>query len=130
MSVLVWGEFIEPTVGLLDLLRTPAQATSPRANAWIEDVYSLLARKQIDEAIDVLFTETERLLSKGNFSECNSLLQTIDLKRMDTNLLIALLSITLSAAQKLPYRTRLREKVEKRLRELAPARSERLLRGL
>ncbi|WP_428265089.1 hypothetical protein [Haliangium sp.] len=104
--------------------------SSSDAPLWLGDVYSLVARQQPDEAIDILFDHIDELLSEGQFARCDSVLRAIDLDRLDTNLVVAVLSITLSAADELPHRARLLSRAEKRLSVLAPERVERLLHGL
>ena len=107
----------------------PIQETV-RNLAWLDEVYSLVARGSSDEATDILFEHIDNLLRAGEFGRCNDLFRTIDLKRFDSNLLIALLSITLPAAHELRDRPDLVRRVERRLAETAPDRVDRLLHGL
>lgn len=100
------------------------------APTWLDTVYSLVARGKPDDAIDVLFDRVDDLLIAGEFPRCNDLLHAVDLARLDIDLLVALLSITLRAAPHLPDRPWLVQRVEKRLREIAPDRIEGLMRGL
>ncbi|MEQ1571872.1 MAG: hypothetical protein ABMA64_39965 [Myxococcota bacterium] len=97
---------------------------------WLGDVYSLVARSDPDSAIDVLFEQVDDLLSAGEFNRCDALLKTIDPKRLDSNLLVAALSITKRAADRLPERQAFVRRVTARLMEVAPDRLERLLSGL
>jgi hypothetical protein len=97
---------------------------------WLGDVYSLVARDRFDAAIDILFRNVDALLLAGQFDRCDDLLRAIDLKRLDTNLLVGALSITLSAADKLPGRAHFVERVARHLESVAPGRVERLLVGL
>lgn len=97
---------------------------------WLGDVYSLVERNLPDEAVDILFDRIDDLLVTGQFARCDALLRAIDLKRLDSNLIVAVLSITLAAAEKLPYRARLLKRAEERLSAIAPDRVERLLSGL
>lgn len=100
------------------------------ALAWLEEVYVLVHRNEPDDAIDLLFDHVDRLLQSGEFRACDDLLKTIDAGRLDTNLMIAVLTITRSSAAQLPGRSRFVRRVEGRLRELAPTRVERLLSDL
>ena len=100
------------------------------APIWLDTVYSLVARGAPDDAIDVLFDHVDDLLITGEFRRCNDLLHAVDLARLDTDLLVALLSITLPAAPHLRDRPWLVQRVEKRLQEIAPDRIEGLMRGL
>jgi hypothetical protein len=94
--------------------------------SWLETVYSLVHAEQFDAAIDTLFENIVDLASE----QCELLLQSIDLKRLDTNLLVGLLSITLERATELPSRSALVTAVEQRLLVLAPSRVDGLLQGL
>lgn len=97
---------------------------------WLDDVYSLVVKAKPDAAVDVLFARVDELLRRREFDRCDSLLRAVDLGRLDTNLMVALLSITQPAASKLKARLEVVEKIEKHLRLLAPDRAERLLSGL
>ena len=105
-------------------------AETDRAPLWLNDVYSLVAADGPDDAIDVLFNNIDDMLLAGDFARCDDLLMVIDPKRLDTNLLVAALSITKAAAEKLPTRARFVQRVERRVGELAPERLESLLSGL
>ena len=97
---------------------------------WLDDVYSLVVKSKPDAAVDVLFARIDELLTRRDFDRCDSLLRAVDLGRLDTNLMVALLSITLPASSKLKARVEVVDKIEKQLREKAPERAERLLSGL
>ncbi|MFO7561391.1 MAG: hypothetical protein R6X02_02005 [Enhygromyxa sp.] len=97
---------------------------------WLASLYELVEQGSIDEAIDLLFDHVNDLLFDDRADECDELLQAIDLDRLDTNLLVSLLSVTLPARAVLPSRPALVERVDRRLTELAPARVDRLLSGL
>lgn len=100
------------------------------APMWLEDIYSLIAQRKIDEAIDILFKNVNEMLCKNEFILCNDLLRTVDLKRLDTNLLVGFLTITLPASTELPFRATLVKRIDEKLRALAPERAERILNGL
>lgn len=135
--------FVEQTAGAGDdaaiqrtfvvrLMQDQRQPSPSPANAptWLGDVYSLVRRNQPDAAVDILFRHVDDMLLKDEFSRCNALLRAIDLKRLDTNLIVAVLSITVEVSSQLSYRSRFVGRAEKRLQELAPERVERLLSGL
>lgn len=102
---------------------------SPLSLIWLEEVYSLVDHDP-DAAIDVLFARVDDWLSAGEFHHCNTLLQTMDTQRLDTNLLVAVLSATHRVAEYLPDRPAFVHRVRARLQDLAPDRVERLLTGL
>ncbi|MBI4858981.1 MAG: hypothetical protein HY815_01705 [Candidatus Riflebacteria bacterium] len=97
---------------------------------WLEDVYAQVDQRNPETAVDIIFSHMNDLLAGGCVARCNEVLRAIDLMRLDTNAIVATLSITLTAASQLPYRTRFLERAEKRLQQLAPGRVGRLLSGL
>lgn len=97
---------------------------------WLVEVYSLVSRNDPDGAIDLLFAHLDDMLSEGEFRRCDTVLKTIDPKRLDSNLLVAALSATKRAAQLLPEREAFVRRARARLQDLAPDRAERLLAGL
>ena len=121
------------------LLRPEAEAELPVPQvdepasdqaAWLGEVYSLVAHGRIDAAIDIVFREFDSLFLRGRFDTSDGILRTIDLKRMDSNLTVAVLSVTLPAKSRLPNRARFLARAEARLSRVAPGRVERLLAGL
>jgi hypothetical protein len=103
--------------------QTETLADEPHRLDWLSDVYRFVARKEIDGAIDALFVNVNRLLKGRKLSVCDDMLHLVDL-------FVGLLTVTLPATHELPARPRLVERVEARLREIAPTRVERLLVGL
>jgi hypothetical protein len=96
----------------------------------IEQVYELVEQNELDEAVDILFATINELCSSCNFEECDSLLQSLDINRLDTNLIVSVLAITLAAKEKLSTRKEFVSKAKCRLTELCPDRVDRLLDGL
>lgn len=94
---------------------------------WLAELY---AEQRTDAAIDILFRRVDELLTAREFEVCNDLLRCIDLNRLDTNLTVAVLSITLAAAERLPYRQQFVWRVAEHLQDIAPERAARLLEGL
>jgi hypothetical protein len=99
-------------------------------DACLTNIYLLVDQHRVDDATNILFERMDELLSAGKFQLCDDLLRSIDLQRLDTNLVVAVLSITLVAADHLPYRQRFVERAVQRLEHLAPERVDRLLDGL
>ena len=94
---------------------------------WLEAVYALVKKGELDEAIDVLFYEVDELSNP----DCDEMLLQMDLDRLDVALLIGLLSITLVRKAKLSNRVETFRQVEERfMRDLDPERVVRLLQGL
>jgi hypothetical protein len=97
---------------------------------WLEEVYTLVEKDDPDAAIDVLFDHIDDLLIACEFEKCDRVLRSIDVKRLDRNLMIATLGITRSAAARLNERKGLVERVESKLRDDALAEVDRLLKNL
>jgi hypothetical protein len=94
-----------------------------------EVIYEHVACGEIDRAVMVLFRYVNGLLCAGEFAVCDEFTQQADLEKLDTNLLVGLLSITHAAAEHLPGRFQVVEGVRERLQELAPDRVDMLMRG-
>lgn len=100
----------------------------PRRLPWLEEVYALTARNRGDEAIDLLFSKVDAELRAARFEALSGVLQAVDVERLDSGLMVALLAITRSAKEELPHRATLLTRIEKCLAEKMPDRAERLLR--
>jgi hypothetical protein len=97
---------------------------------WLIDIYILVVLDRSDEAIDVLFREVDGMLLAGEFERCDQFLQIVDLSRLDTELIVGVLSVTLKASDKLPSRAEFFRRVSERFRDLPTGRAAGLLRGL
>ncbi len=82
------------------------------------------------KALDKLYRALDRLVRSGRFSECDRILEEINVDQMNTHLLVGVLTITAPDSQRLASRAGLFRRVRTRLSRLAPERSERLLAGL
>jgi len=100
------------------------------APMWLDDVYAYVQQQLPRKAVDILYEKVDGLLSSGEFHRCDELLRTIDLKRLDTNLIVSVLAMTKVAANELPYRSKLLGRARTVLESLAPGRVERLLAAL
>jgi hypothetical protein len=89
------------------------------------DLYEMAAR-DTDDAIDVLYDRVDSMLTAGDWAATEAAVQALDEQRLDVALLVAAISITRPAAERLPSRL----KLIARLREVEPTRAERLLQGL
>lgn len=92
-------------------------------------VYSLVSRGQIDAGMDELFGRLDDLFLDGDFAAADSLLQIVDLERLDTNLLVGLLCICSPAKRNLPHYDELLLRVRSRLSLTEPDRVDRLMSG-
>jgi hypothetical protein len=117
---------------------------NPKPKFWLHDIYTFVSKNKDEEAMDLLFAKIGDLLDDGEFEKVNDILPTIDLRRLNLNLLVGLLSITRCGTNKpfdflasyynpelLPYRPKLVEEVEKVMYEIEPTeRIDKLLEGL
>lgn len=93
-----------------------------------DQILDCLTKGEIDDAIDILFDTFDDLFMDGEFEKADELLPTIEVEKLDTNLLVALLVITYPAKEKLSNRPAVVERVKERLYEIAPDRARELLR--
>lgn len=100
------------------------------APMWLDDVYAYVQRKLPRKAVDILYQRVDGLLGSGEFERCDELLRTIDLKRLDSNLIVSVLAMTKLAANELPYRSKLLLRARTVLESLAPGRVASLLASL
>ncbi len=90
--------------------------TFERINQEMLDyVYSLVKAEEIDKAMDVVFDEIDGMLGRGSFDCCDDLLPMIDVTRLDSNLMVGFLTITLPAKDKLKNRDALVKRIEQEL---------------
>jgi len=83
-----------------------------------------------DNAMDTLFDVFDDLHCARKFEQSNALLETVEVDRLNTTLLVGVLSITYQARSHLPSRTAVVQKIEERLTLLAPDRVVSLVKGL
>jgi hypothetical protein len=101
-----------------------------RTPAWLDNTYELVARNRDDEALDVVFDEIHRLLSKASFKECDSGLAMVDVSKLSPTLITGVLSITLQAKAKLHQRAAFFERSRRQLHIVEPKNVAALLDGL
>lgn len=112
------------------ILRRAPRPKWPGEEPWVLQMYDLVASKRLEEAIDLLYDNVDDMLLEGKMQECDDILQQIDIRRLDSYLMIGLLSITLSASEHLPHRKVLVEEIENYLRATEPERADALMKGL
>ncbi len=89
-------------------------AASP-ISLWLYEALDLERNGRRDRALDIIFSEVDKLFRNGDFDTCNKMLDLLDANRLSPNLLVAFLTITLSAHAWLPAREAFYFRVEKRL---------------
>jgi hypothetical protein len=72
---------------------------------FLKTLYKLSATDHIDNGIDYLFRVVPHLKSERRFAELNDLLISLDLTRLDTSLIYAMVNITSDYREQLPYWT-------------------------
>lgn len=97
---------------------------------WVSHIYDLSASSKSDAAIDILFQHIDGYLSQRDYHSCDEVLRTLDVDRLDTNLLVASIVVTQGAESHLPYLPQWTQKVRDRLYLLVPDSAERLLAHL
>jgi hypothetical protein len=106
----------------------PAVTDQAPIPQFLESLYNLAARGEVDRAAERIADHLDDLLNDGKFLECNQLFPDIDERRLTAPLLVALLGVTRSARDQLPDRLGFSSRVRDRLiSELGPERAERLL---
>lgn len=128
-GVPVFGSLV-PQVEQADLCTILPFKPGAPALEWMTQVYQLVARKEIDDALEILYDELLDPQTDGRFAECDELLALIDVDGLDTNLMIGVLAVTFQARDILRNRARVLHRIEKRLAQLAPDRIEALIGNL
>jgi len=82
------------------------------------------------DVVDEIISKYDDLFLEDRFTEADEMLQAEDVGSMDTLEVVATLSATRCAKDKLPSRAVFVERSEKRLRELALDRVDKLMSGL
>lgn len=85
---------------------------------------------ETDEAVCEILSVFDDLFALGDFYRADALVANVDTSQLSPVMLVALLSATVSARDKLPSRSGLVHKARERLTRLCPERVEGLLRGL
>ncbi|HBI45961.1 MAG TPA: hypothetical protein DDY78_24355 [Planctomycetales bacterium] len=101
------------------------------AKEFIEEVYRRDSQS-VDAAGDFVFDRIDRMLSQGEFGICDRVLREIEVLRLSTFVLTALLNITSAAkGHRLPSRPGFFSRVRDRMVEVRGAdRAARILKGL
>lgn len=109
---------------------THEQESAATAPPWLDEVYVLVSQQNLEGAIDLLFDRIDDLLLAGRMQECDKILRAVELGRLESNLLVGLLTATLPAAHSLPYRATLVVEIEAIFLKSFPERVNGLLSGL
>lgn len=108
--------------------RAPAPATKL---AWLQRVYGHVARGTVDQGGEIIYDEMDLLLGDAKWPDADAVLDAVQIDKLDPLTMVAFLTITGAARDKLAKRPAYFKKVRERLaREMTPERLERVLVGL
>lgn len=97
----------------------------------LEELYRLSESGQIDPGLDYLYKTIDDLLLDEQYATCDAYLQDMDLERLDSDILVGLLTITFSARHDLLKRSNILEAIREMFRSIMPeAEVSATLRGL
>jgi hypothetical protein len=98
---------------------------------FLDGVYQAVSRGDFEGATDDVYDRVDGLLEAGDFGACDRILQQVNPHRLDSNLMVAFLVITLPAREHLRERSPFYHEVERILAGNRDKESvERILRGL
>lgn len=103
---------------------------SHRHGISLTEIYAHAERGDDEVAAELVFDEIDDLPTAGDLHGCNELLYTVDVERLNSNLLISFLAATFTVKDLLSGRACLLRRVEARLQQLAPDRVEALMRAM
>lgn len=106
------------------------EAPPRKPNPVLERFYEADARLSKEASNDIIFEWFDERYQAGDFAACNVILGEVEVERLSTKALIAILSITLPCKSLLDNRSGLFWVVEEKLRAERPAEVDGLLIGL
>lgn len=124
--------FISPLPSYMNMrpaiLSAVSQMDTRPKKHWIEDVYKHNAAGETAHGIDLIFQHVNSHLQRDEIPACDSLLLTADLKRMNSSLIVALLSISKPVSQKLSNWEGFLARAESALKGFVPDRCDHLMK--
>lgn len=109
---------VRSTAASLQYLLEPSGPTSrSRPDSFIIRAQELEARGSEEASLDLIYDAIDELLRKGSFAEVDRILQEISVSELSVDLLLALLTSTLPAADRLQHRDALFSRIQKSLRD-------------
>jgi hypothetical protein len=85
---------------------------------WLQTVYQRIEQGDAEEAVDILYDCIDDLALNDQFDDIDELFTRIDLTKMNTEAILAVLTITLAGTKILKGRTAFCEQARTRLQEL------------
>lgn len=68
---------------------------------WMKTAYELSEKGLIEESTDFIFDKIDGMLHLGKFTEIDTFLRSVDIAKLDTNIIVSILAITNSAINEL-----------------------------
>jgi hypothetical protein len=99
---------------------------------WLKKIYTLVEQAETDAAVDILYECIDDLLLAGQFEDIDTLFTCIDLTKLNTEMILAILSVTAAGSKVLSERLSFGARARARLIELGHTgdKLEQLLTGL
>lgn len=97
---------------------------------WLTEFYKLSENKSYDQALDLLFIKVDDAMYADDWLGIDSMLQKIDINRLETNLLVGILTATLPGKSRLAERADFYQRARSKMMELAADRIVGLTSGL
>lgn len=109
----------------------PTIYIEPPVSAFLNSVYALQEQGEIRQGVRLIFEAVNDWLSAELYVLCDSVLESVDLGRLGSDLALSFLTITRAARDKLPHRTGYLKRSRTRIAELRGASvAEKLLRDM
>lgn len=113
-----------------DDVRARRNRPRPQLPDWVSQVEKLASVGESDRALDVLFQRVDALFSRGEFTECDLQLSMINVQCLGIDLLVGLVTSTVSGASKMPRRPSLLKAVRGRILRISPERAPGIIKYL
>lgn len=102
----------------------------PNPDIIMQELYTALEKNISDDLIiDLLLSSFNLEFAFGNFDRVNSILEDLDIDRLNTVLLVAILAITYSVRDELFSRRYFLKRVRRKFEKTEPHRVDRLLKN-
>lgn len=108
-----WGQ---PNVIILDKVRK-VPIFKDQNDDFVNRAILAETDDRIDDAIDIIYNGIDYLLRDGKFSECNSVLDKIDVDFHSLDIILSLLTATLPVRSRFKARKKLLQNIEAKLRK-------------
>lgn len=86
-----------------------------KMNDWLDTIYNLVAVKNDEQALDLMFDRVNRLIAARRYKELDLVLEQIDLDRLNCSMMLGLLFATRPAKSGLWQRNRMLQDIEDRI---------------